>query len=129
MHKMTVYVPMLYASENGGEAKALLAIHKTNAELPMTETTSYSLLVSGEKFFFKPIRMLNSFEWREAAVVLAFASGKRISKKRASKMSERFFEAARKDSEWEIFHLEAKNLSFFIHTIAVPASLRLGSNL
>jgi len=120
---MTVYVPMLYASENGGEAKALLAIHKTEAEVPMTETTSYSFTVSGERFFFKPLRMLNSFEWKESAVVLAFASAKRISRKKAADMSERFFEAVRKDSEWELFNLEARSFSFFIHTIAVPVTL------
>ena len=122
MHKLTLYVPMMYSDEDGKGAKTIIAIHKTEAEIPPTETTPFSLRIANETFLLSPARVICSFEGKECAVVLAFRSPKRNPKKDIEAMSERFFNAVQKDSDWDIQRLSPEHFLYFIKNIAIPVS-------
>lgn len=122
MYKLTLYVPMMYSEENEKGTRTVIAIHKTETEIPPTEETTFSLQVSGETFLFHPVRALHSFEDKESAVVLAFSSPKKNPRRDLEVMSEKFYNAVQNDSGWDIQRLHPAHFLYFIKNIAVPVS-------
>lgn len=121
MTNVSLFVPLIYNNVETEKQAVMIASHRTVSEDPLTDSTAFQLQINGRWFYFKTLKSLHLFEEKESAYIL-LSDHKRHPEMDAKELSKAFSECVREDPAWELSMMHAKDLPFFLETLAVPVS-------